>query len=101
MPHHKTRKQSPSSNGSHGQGHGQDPQLQTANEQPEIQKAWSLSAANKFRQLANSIGGRIKNPTKTIKFISQHKVLSDCRKDVTYGQFVCSVRPEKAEPNQK
>ncbi len=21
-------------------------------------------------------------------------------KDVTYGQFVCTVRPEKAEPNQ-
>ncbi len=38
-PHHKTRKRSPSSNGSHGQGHGQAPQLPTANEQPEIQKS--------------------------------------------------------------
>jgi hypothetical protein len=37
-PHHKTGKQSPSSNGSHGQGHGLAPQLQTADEQPKIQK---------------------------------------------------------------
>jgi hypothetical protein len=44
--------------------------------------------------------GASKNPTNTIEFISQHKVPADCRKDVTYGQFVCSVRPEKAEPNQ-
>jgi hypothetical protein len=67
---------------------------------PKCKKVWSLSAANRFGQLANGIGGRIKNPTNTIKFISQHKVLADCRKDVTYGQFVCLVRPEKAEPNQ-
>jgi hypothetical protein len=37
--HHKTGTQSPSSIGSHGQGHGQAPQLQTANEQPKIQKS--------------------------------------------------------------
>jgi hypothetical protein len=36
--HHKTGKRSPPSNGSHGQGHGQAPQLHTANEQPKIQK---------------------------------------------------------------
>jgi hypothetical protein len=51
---------------------------------PTYKKAWSLSAANKFGQLANGIGGCIKNPTKTIKFISQHKVPADRRKDVTY-----------------
>ncbi len=66
----------------------------------KYKKSWSLSAANKFGRLANGIGGCIKNPTNTIKFISQHKVPADRRKDVTYGQFVCSVRPEKAEPNQ-
>jgi hypothetical protein len=66
----------------------------------QIMNAWSLSAANEFGRLANGIGGCIKNPTNTIKFISQHKVLADCRKDVTYGQFVCLVRPKKAEPNQ-
>ncbi len=67
---------------------------------PKYKKAWSLSAANKFGRLANGIGGHIKNPTNTIEFLSQHKVPADCRKDVTYGQFVCSIRPEKAEPNQ-
>jgi hypothetical protein len=36
--HLKTGKRSPSSNGSHGQGHGQAPQLQTTTEQPEILK---------------------------------------------------------------
>jgi hypothetical protein len=67
---------------------------------PKYKKAWSLLAANKFGQLANGIRGCIKNPTNTIKFIFQHKVHGDCMKDVTYGQFVCLVRPKKAEPNQ-
>jgi hypothetical protein len=67
---------------------------------PKYKKAWSLSAANKFRQLANGIGGHIKNPTNTIEFISEHKILADRRKDVKYGRFVCLVRPKKAGPNQ-
>jgi hypothetical protein len=50
--------------------------------------------------LANGIRGCKKNPTITIKFIIQHKVPGDRVKDVTYGQFVCLVRLEKAEPNQ-
>jgi hypothetical protein len=61
----------------------------------KYKKAWSLSSANKFGRLANGISGRIKNPTNTIKFIYQHKV-----QDVTYEQFMCTVRPKKAEPNQ-
>jgi hypothetical protein len=67
---------------------------------PKYKNAWSLSAANKFGRLANGIGGRIKQPTNTIQFISQNKVPADRRIDVTYGQFVCSVRPKKAEPNR-
>ncbi len=39
IPHHKAGKQSPSSNGSHGQWHEQAPQLQATNEQPKIQKS--------------------------------------------------------------
>ena len=35
-----------------------------------------------------------------IKFIRKDDVPKDRRKDVTYGQFVCTVRPEKAEPNR-
>jgi hypothetical protein len=66
----------------------------------KYKKASSLSAANKFGQLANGIGEHIENPTNTIEFISQHKVPADHRKDVTYRQFVCLVRPQKAEPNQ-
>jgi hypothetical protein len=52
---------------------------------PKYKTTWSLSAGNKFGQLANGIGGRIKNPTNTIKFISQNKLLADCRNNVTYG----------------
>jgi hypothetical protein len=67
---------------------------------PKYKKAWSLSAANKFRRLANGIGGHVKNPTNTIKFISQHEVRAYRRKDIMYGQFVCLVRSQKAKPNQ-
>jgi hypothetical protein len=63
-------------------------------------QAWSLSSSNKFGRLANGIGGRIKNPTNTIEFICQHEVPTEQMKDVKYGQFMCTVRPEKAEPNQ-
>jgi hypothetical protein len=35
----------------------------------KYRQAWSLSSAKKFGRLANGIGGRIKNPTNTIKFI--------------------------------
>ncbi len=67
---------------------------------PKYKTAWSLSAANKFGRLANGIRGCIKNPTNTIQFISQNKVPADRRNNITYGQFVCLVRPKKAEPNQ-
>jgi hypothetical protein len=67
---------------------------------PKNKKAWSLSSANKCGRLSNGIGGRIKNPTNTIEFIFQHKVLADHIKDVTHGQFVCMVRPEKADPTK-
>jgi hypothetical protein len=63
-------------------------------------QAWSLSSANKIGRLANGIGGRIKNSINTIKFICQHEVPTERMKDVTYGQFVCTVQPEKAEPNR-
>jgi hypothetical protein len=64
---------------------------------PKYKKTWSLSAVNKFRQLANVIGGRIKNPTNSIEFISEHKIPADCRKNIQYWQFLCLVRPKKAE----
>ena len=67
---------------------------------PDYKGPWSLSSANEFGRLANGVGGRIKNPTNTITFIHKHEVPHDRRKDVTYGQFVCTVRPEKAETNR-
>ncbi len=66
----------------------------------KYREAWSRSSANEFGRLANGIGGRIKNPTNTIEFIFQHEVPTEQMKDFTYGQFVCTVRPKKAEPNQ-
>jgi hypothetical protein len=63
-------------------------------------KAWSLSSAKKLGRLANGIGGRIKNPTNTIKFIYQHDVPKEQKQDVKYEQFVCTVSPKKAGPNQ-
>jgi hypothetical protein len=68
-------------------------------ESTKYRDAWSLSLANEFGRLANGVGGRIKNPTNTIQFIHQHEVPKDQMKDVTYSQFVCTVRPKKAEPN--
>ena len=67
---------------------------------PSYRGEWSLSSANEFGRLANGVGGRIKNPTNTIRFIRKEDVPHSRRKDVTYGQFVCTVRPEKAEPNR-
>jgi len=64
----------------------------------KYREAWSLSSANKFGRLVNGIGGRIKNPTNTLEFIFQHEVRTERMKDVTNGQFVCTVRPEKQNP---
>ena len=66
----------------------------------DYKKDWSLSSANEFGRLANGVGGRIKNPTNTIKFVRYEDIPKDRRKDVTYGQFVCTVRPEKKEQNR-
>jgi hypothetical protein len=66
---------------------------------PTYKKDWQLSSSNEFGSLANGVGGRIKG-TNTIKFIRMQDVKKGRMKDVTYGQFLCLVRPEKAEPNQ-
>lgn len=67
---------------------------------PKYRLPWSRSAANEFGRLANGVGGRIQNPTNTIKFIRRAEIPAARRKDVTYGSFVCSVRPEKKEKNR-
>jgi hypothetical protein len=64
---------------------------------PAHREDWSKSSANEFGRLAQGVGGRIKG-TNTIRFIPYTAIPKERRKDVTYGQFVCTVRPEKAEP---
>ena len=65
---------------------------------PKYKKDWNTSAANEFGRLANGVGGRVKG-TKTIKFIRKRDVPTKQLKDVTYGLFVCTIRPEKTEKN--
>ena len=57
---------------------------------------WQISSANEFGRLAQGVGGRIKG-TNTIIFICMEDVPKERMKDVTYGQFVCMVWPEKAD----
>ena len=66
---------------------------------PAYNADWTLSSANEFGRLANGVGGRV-HGTNTITFIPKSAVPRARRKDVTYGTFVCTVRPEKKEPNR-
>jgi hypothetical protein len=54
------------------------------------------SSVNKFGQLTQGVGGRIKG-TDTIFFIRKHQVPEDRWKDVTYAKFVCELKPNKAK----
>ena len=67
---------------------------------PKFKKNCSMSSANKSEQIENGVGGRIKTPTNTIAFITRKEIPHNRRKDVTYGQFVYSVPPEKKEKNR-
>ena len=66
---------------------------------PDYRHDWTISSANEFGRLANGVGGRVKG-TNTIEFVTLNSIPRDRRREVTYGQFVCTVRPEKAEPNR-
>eukprot|EP00804_Cyclotella_cryptica_P006129 CCRYP_010734-RA/>CCRYP_010734-RA protein AED:0.34 eAED:0.34 QI:0/0/0/1/0/0/2/0/327 len=66
---------------------------------PTLCDEWTLSSANEFGRLAQGVGGRIKG-TNTIRFIAKSHIPMGCRKDITYGQLVCTVRPEKQEQNR-
>ena len=61
----------------------------------KYKKNWSTSSANEFGRLANGVGGRIKKPTNKITFIRRKAIPNNCKKDVTYGKFIFSMRPEK------
>ena len=55
---------------------------------PKYKKNWSTSSANEFGRLANGAGGRITNPTNTIRFIRRKDIPRSILKDVAYGSFV-------------
>ncbi|EJK53767.1 hypothetical protein THAOC_26721 [Thalassiosira oceanica] len=67
---------------------------------PKLGDDWQVSSANEFGRLFQGIGNRIDKPTNTCFFIHKHEVPADRFKEVTYGKFVCVVRPQKAEPNR-
>ena len=67
---------------------------------PKYKKNWSTSSANEFGRLENGVGGRIKKPTNTIKFIKKKDIRSARSKDITYGSFVWNVRNEKSDKNR-
>ena len=51
---------------------------------------------NEYGRLADRVGGQVKG-TKTIRFIRKRDLPKERRKDVTYGQLVCTERDKKAE----
>ncbi len=63
---------------------------------PDYQAAWNKSSANEFGRLAQGVGDRIKG-TDTIFFVNKTEIPLDRRKDVTYGKFICELKPNKAE----
>ena len=65
---------------------------------PAIGEQWRHSSSNKFGMLAQGICRRVKG-TDTMRFMPKQQVPEDRMKDVTYGKFVCNVRPEKDEIN--
>ncbi|EJK62784.1 hypothetical protein THAOC_16590 [Thalassiosira oceanica] len=69
----------------------------TALADPTVRDAWQHSAANEYGRLFQGIGGRIKDPTNTCAFIHKNEVPEDRFKDVTYGKFECTVRPQKVD----
>jgi hypothetical protein len=66
---------------------------------PKHAKVWSESSANEFGQLAQEIGGRVTG-TNTIFSIQKDHVPMDRRKDITYGSFVCELKPNKEEKHR-
>lgn len=62
---------------------------------PKYATEWTRSAAHKFGRLAQGIKGSIKG-TDTIFFIPKSTVPKG--RKVTYGKFVCNIRPQKAGP---
>ena len=63
---------------------------------PKYKGKWHIFSANEFGRLAQGVGRRIKG-TNTTTFIRMKDVPKEHMKDVTNGQSVCMVWPEKAD----
>ncbi len=63
---------------------------------PKYKGTCQQSAANEFGRLTQGVGGRYKG-TNTIFFIHKNQVPHDRMKDVMYGSFSCSYKPNKTE----
>ena len=61
---------------------------------PKYKNNCRTSSANEFGLLANGVGGRIKDPTNTIRFIRRKDIPGFRRKGVTCGSFVRNFRNE-------
>ncbi len=66
---------------------------------PKHAKVWSESSENEFGGLAQGVGGRVTG-TNIIFFIQKDHVPIDKRKEVTYGSFVCELKPNKEEKHR-
>ncbi len=66
---------------------------------PKYRKDWNISAANEFGRLAQGVGGCIEG-SDTIRFIPLSNIPHDRLKNVTYGKFVCELKPNKKEVNR-
>ena len=67
---------------------------------PRYKNKWGISSENEFGRFSNGVGGRIKNPNNAIRFLHKTYVPKKRMKDVTYGQLVCTVPPEKSDKNR-
>ena len=63
---------------------------------PSTRATWLHSAANEFGRLAQGLPDKRVEPTNTMFFIPFSQVPK--HKRPTYARFVCSYRPQKAEP---
>ena len=66
---------------------------------PKLGEIWNGSSSNEFDRLEQGKTGRVKGPN-TTDFIHYDEIPQDQRKYVTYASFVCSIRPDKSEPNR-
>ena len=68
---------------------------------PAVRAIWTNSSGNEFGRLFQGVGGRIENPTNACHFVRKEQVPPDRLKDVQYGKFECTERPQKVDkPNR-